>query len=335
MKICFHHRPDSFSEEWIKFCEIEKINYEILNFYDNDAVSKVREFNAIMWHYSNYEYRDAVFAKQFLFSLQQAGKIVFPEFNSSWHFDDKIGQKYLLESINAPHIPSYVFFTKKDALSWVDNAIFPKVFKLRGGSGSSNVKLIKEKKEARKLVAIAFGRGFSQFDRINHLQFKINNFMVGREDILGVGKGIYRLFFGNKFSSCRPREKGYVYFQDFMAGNEYDTRVVVIGKRAIAEKRFVRKNDFRASGSGDYNFENIDIEIIELAFEISNRLKLSSVAFDFILDPNDRPVVVELSYGFGTEGICKAPGFWDDNLNWHPEEINPGKWIIQDLIEKI
>lgn len=335
MKICFHHRPGSFSEEWIKFCEMKRVNYEIINLYDNDAMSRVRKFNAIMWHYSNYEYKDALFAKQFLFSLEQAGKMVFPDFNSSWHFDDKVGQKYLLESINAPFAPSYIFFTKKDALSWVDNAIFPKVFKLRTGSGSSNVKLVNNKKEARKLIAIAFGRGFPKFDRINNFQFRVNNYLTGREGVLGVGKGFYRLLFGNEFSSCSPKEKGYVYFQDFMPGNEYDTRVVVIGKRAIAEKRFVRKNDFRASGSGDCNFEDIDIEIIKVAFEISKKLGLSSVAFDFILNADKKPVVVELSYGFGTKGICKAPGFWDFNLNWHPGEINPGKWIIKDFIAKV
>jgi hypothetical protein len=42
------------------------------------------------------------------------------------HFDDKIAQKYLLEAVEAPLAPSYVFFHKEDALGWISQATFPK-----------------------------------------------------------------------------------------------------------------------------------------------------------------------------------------------------------------
>ncbi len=74
--------------------------------------------------------RDILFAKQLLFSLEQSGIIVFPDFNTGWHFDDKVGQKYLLETIDAPLVPSYVFYSKKEALEWDEQTNFPKVFKL-------------------------------------------------------------------------------------------------------------------------------------------------------------------------------------------------------------
>jgi hypothetical protein len=37
---------------------------------------------------------------------------------------------------------------------------------------------------------------------------------------------------------------------------------------------------------------------------------LQSVAYDFVLDENSKPLIVEMSYGFGTEGIGNAPGSW-------------------------
>ena len=43
--------------------------------------------------------------------------------------------------------------------------LFPKVFKLRGGAGAANVKLVKSKRDFIKLINKAFGRGFSQFNR--------------------------------------------------------------------------------------------------------------------------------------------------------------------------
>ena len=81
-------------------------------------------------------------------------------------------------------------------------------------------------------------------------------------------------------------EKGYVYFQDFVPGNEYDTRLVVIGDRCFGVRRYCRKGDFRASGSGIkvYDPELIDKKCIQIAFEVANKLNTQSVALDFILD---------------------------------------------------
>ena len=74
--------------------------------------------------------------------------MVFPNFNTAWHFDDKVGQKYLLEAIDAPLVPSYVFYSKEMALKWLEQTQFPKVFKLRGGAGSANVKLVQDEKRS-------------------------------------------------------------------------------------------------------------------------------------------------------------------------------------------
>ncbi len=73
---------------------------------------------------------------------------------------DKIGQKYLFEAIDAPFIKTDVFYTKEEALKWVEHTIFPKIFKLRGGAASTNVKLIRSKEEAKEYIEIAFGDGF-------------------------------------------------------------------------------------------------------------------------------------------------------------------------------
>ena len=97
-----------------------------------------------------------------IYSLETAGIKCFPDFHTVWHFDDKVGQKYLLESIGAPLVPSYVFYSKKDALEWVEHTDFPKVFKLRGGAGSSNVILAHTPQEARSLIKKSFGKGFPQ-----------------------------------------------------------------------------------------------------------------------------------------------------------------------------
>ena len=121
-----------------------------------------------MWPHDHGNYNDALFAKQLLYALQMAGKRVFPDFNTTWHFDDKVGQKYLLEAIGAPLVPSYVFYSKREALEWAKQTSFPKVFKLRGGAGSANVRLVRTRSEAYRLISKAFTSGFSQFNRWRH-----------------------------------------------------------------------------------------------------------------------------------------------------------------------
>ena len=114
MKIAIHHRDSLgfFSARWIEYCKRNNIEYKLVNAYDNSIMQQLKDCDAFMWHFSNYDYRDALFAKQLLISLQTSGKKVFPDTRTCWHFDDKVGEMYLLQSIKAPVVPSYVFYLK-------------------------------------------------------------------------------------------------------------------------------------------------------------------------------------------------------------------------------
>jgi hypothetical protein len=243
----------------------------------------------------------------------------------------------LLESIGAPLVHSYVFYTKKDALNWIDKTTFPKVFKLRGGAGATNVKLVKTKSEARKLAKRAFSRGFSQFNRWNNLSERIRRFKEGKDNITGIVKGIGRLFIPTEFAKMYSREKGYVYFQEFIPNNNFDIRIIVVGDKAFAIKRFTRKNDFRASGSGNivYDKNQIDERCVQIAFEVNIKLKSQSIAFDFVFDENNNPLIIEVSYGFSALPYDQCPGYWDTSLEWHEGKFKPQEWMVQDLINKL
>lgn len=333
MKFAIHHRNNSFSERWIQFCQENSIDFKIVDAFHSDIIEHLKDCDAFMWHHHHADFKDVILAKKVLFALEHAGIKVFPDFKTGWHFDDKVAQKYLLEAINAPLVPSYVFYDKHQALDWAKETTYPKVFKLKGGAGASNVKLVKSQSQAINLINQAFGRGFAQFDRIGYLKERFKKFKNGKDTFIGVLKGIARIFIIPEFAKKHPVEKGYIYFQDFIKNNDFDTRVVVInGEFAAAEKRFVREGDFRASGSGMFSYENIDINLIKVAFEVANKLDLQSVAFDFILDENDKPMIIEISYGFGVSGISKVPGYWDSSLNWHKGKFTPQDFILRSLL---
>lgn len=332
MKIAIHS-SNGFAPRWIEYCKKNNIDYKVVNAYDSDIIKQVADCDAFMWHHHQANYKDCLFAKQLLFSLQQSGKKVFPDFNTGWHFDDKVGEKYLLEAIGAPLVPSYVFYTKHEALDWIEKTTFPKVFKLRGGAGAQNVKLAHSKSEAKRFVRKAFGSGFPQYDAISNLQERWRKYRLGKTDFYDVIKGGLRFFIKPDFAKFHAPEKGYVYFQDFIPNNDYDTRVVVInGEYAMGEIRFCRKGDFRASGSGDFSYGKIDAKIVEISFACARKLNMQTVAFDFVKNEGN-PLIVEISYGFGTHGIEHCGGYWTKDMQWHDSNnFDFCGWMVEAML---
>jgi len=337
MKVAIQNKQGGFTDRWLRYCEKMGIQYKIVNVFDNDIIKQIEDCDAFMWAHYQHDYKDMQLAKPLLFSLEQAGLKVFPNFNTNWHFDNKLAQKYLLEAIDAPLVNSYVFYTKAEALNWAKKTSYPKVFKLKGGAGGQNVKLAKNRKEAIKLINKSFGKGWPAFDKINYFNERVSRFFQGKENVIALAKAFGRLIIPIKNIGYLPVEKGYVYFQEFIPDNDSDIRVIVIGEKAFAIKRMVRENDFRASGSGNIIFEKntIDERCIQVAFETSKRLNAQCLAYDFVFDNKMNPLIVEISYGFSVSAYDSCPGYWDSQLNWHEGNFNPQEWMLTDLLKSI
>jgi glutathione synthase/RimK-type ligase-like ATP-grasp enzyme len=295
----------------------------------------IKDCDILMWHHNHSDPKDIVFAKQLLFALEHSGIKVFPDFKTAWHFDDKVGQKYLMEALHLPMVPSHVFYSKKEALNWIAQTDFPKVFKLRGGAGSANVQLVKDRKEAKALVGRAFGKGFSQYEPWSNIKERIRKFKEGKGSLKDIGKGIIRFIYPPLYARVRGKERGYVYFQDFIPGNDHDIRVIVIDKKAFAIKRMTRENDFRASGSGKILFEKelFDEKIIRLSFEVAERLDSQCLALDFVFHES-KALIVEISFGFTKEPYYACPGYWDENLTWHEGAFDAQGWMVEAFLKE-
>lgn len=336
MKIAIHPGAGSFSDRWISYCKNQNIPYKVVNAFDTNILEQVNDCDVFMWHHHHGQYKDVLTAKRILFALEHAGVKVFPDFKTGWHFDDKVAQKYLLEAIGAPLVPSYVFYDKAEALVWAKETEYPKVFKLKGGAGAANVKLVRTQKDANKLINKAFSKGFAQYDRLGGLKERLRKAKEGKASLMYVLKGLGRLLITTEFDKQQPPEKDYVYFQQFIPNNDSDIRVVIINDKAFAIKRLVRENDFRASGSGNliYDANEIDLRCVKTAYEISNKIGSQCLAYDFIFDKKDRPLIVEISYGFAVEPYDDCPGYWDQHLVWHEGKFNPQEWIIDGIRDK-
>lgn len=327
-KTAFHYR-------WISYCQSNNIPFKLVDFYATDIIDQLKNCNLVMWHFSQSGFKDVVMAKPLLFSLEQSGMKVFPDFNTAWHFDDKVGQKYLLEALETNLVATWVFYDKKSALEWIDQATFPKVFKLRGGAGSQNVQLTKNATEAKKLTNKAFGNGFPAYDKWGNVKERFRKWRLGKTTFFDVIKGLVRLVNPPLYAKVMGKEINYIYFQEFVPNNDSDIRIIVIDGKAFGIKRMNRENDFRASGSGFilYDKKYIDERIVAAAFECHKKLKAQCIAYDYVMDENNSPLLIEISYGFANAGYDDCTGYWDEELNWYPGTFNPYGWMVELMLK--
>lgn len=335
MKIAIHRRDGSFSDRWIEYCGSAGIPFKIVDCLASSIIDDVRDCAVVLWHWSHLDAGEKRIATAVIRSLEEAGKTVFPNTDTCWHFDDKVAQKYLLEGAGVPLIPTWVHFDYNKAMEWIHSTTWPKVFKLSCGAGSGNVRLLKNSAAAERLCRTMFGKGLSSvpsyFDGAVYRAKRARNLGVLWDRIKRAPQ-IARQLAKNRRDM--PREKGYIYFQEFMPGNTHDTRVTVINGHAFSFLRYNRPGDFRASGSGriDYAPEKIDKRCITIAFEVAERLRTQSLAFDFVNDATGSPRIAEISYCYSAPAVHACPGCWGRDGTWLPGNRWPQDLILESVV---
>jgi len=257
----------------------------------------------------------------------------FPNWDTCWHFDDKIRQYYLLEQFGFPIIKSWIFWDKAEAISWANYAEYPSVFKLKGGASSSNVILVNNKEKSIRLINKMFGHGIysGRIPDSGTTKWKFFNLY---HQLREWKHWIIKKLRNEDLTPYWQINKNYVLFQEFMPNNQFDTRVTVIGNRAFAFRRLNRENDFRSSGSGklDYDQEKIDLAFVSMAFEISRAMNFQSMAYDFLYGKDNKPVFCEVSYTFVDYAVRNCPGYWDSDLNWYEGHFWPQYCQLADIL---
>ena len=334
MKIAIEYHPGTFAERFAKYCGTHGIDYKLVDCQSSDIVKQLEDCDALMWHWPHANHTHELFARQLTYALEHAGKTVFPNSSTCWHFDDKIGQKYMLEAHGLPLVPSWVFYNRERALEWIGRAEFPLVFKLKGGAGSQNVQLIRSRAQAKRLVEKMFSGGVLAVDLFRTARDRFDAWRHHRGG-LRIVLSTFKAWLSSLFRH-RDREYGYVYFQKFVPDNQFDIRCIVIGDKAFEIKRICREGDFRASGSGKivYSRRELNEECVKISFAAAEKLGTQSLALDFVFD-NGKPFIVEVSYGFAMHGYDKCEGYWDRNMTWHHGAFIPQDWMVEEVVAGI
>ncbi len=327
-----------WTNPWEDYCTKNNIDFKFVDCYQPDVIERLREFDCLLWHFGQYVYEDMLVARYILNTASGMGLKVFPDFNTAWHFDDKIAETYLLQSVRAPIPVSKMFYTYSDCKNWIENTNveFPIVAKLRCGSGSHNVKLLRSKSNVKKYAKKMFSGGIKASPS---LIFKASSNYRSSKDWETMKKRIKRIpEFLRTLNGAKkfPKEKQYVFFQEFIPNDGYDIKVVVIGDKLSYFCRKIRKGDFRASGGADFYYDNslITENIIRSAFEISDNLKFQCMGYDYVVDKDtNQGLIVEMSYGFSHTAILGAGGYFDRNGKWNEKPLNVPDEIIKNILK--
>lgn len=326
---------DSISDVYRQILKANNIDYKDLSSGSPDFWEEVKKVDVFIYRWAHTDYHHQ-HAETIIPVIEKFyGKRCFPNWATCWHYDDKVKQSLMLSAMGFPACRYNVFWDKASAERWIEqNSEYPIVFKLKSGSGSLQVKLVRSGSEASIFVRKMFGRGLSGNYQGILGTFKVFNYKIPKT-LKYYGKSLLLYPFSANVAKQWIRQKNYFYVQKYYAGNQYDTRVQITGRRAFAFVRYNRPGDFRASGSNNWSLDHdkIDMEFINIAFEISRTLGFQSMAYDFIYDENKKPVIVEISYCFGDYPEF-SNGYWDESLIWHSGRFLPQYFELKDLLLK-
>jgi len=219
-----------------------------------------------------------------LLFIGEKGGILIPEYIHFRAHENKFIQELVKADlkIKCPH--SWLITSLEEGLEKIKDINFPVVGKLSSGFGSSSVSLIRTEKEGKI-----------------YLEKNLSSVVKKRKNIIKYRKQI------EYTKGKHPLKVGKLILQEYIDGIENDWKILVFGNRLFFLKRYFRKNDFRASGSGNFdNSQHPDNDILEFALSIRKKLKTPWVSLDILKKGNDIYLIEYQCVHFGLYTVMKS-----------------------------
>lgn len=330
-------RCDASSPRWAEGIQRAGHVVKWVDVRREDILEQVRNCQGFMWRWAHFGGMCRVARRLLPVLEKEMGLVVYPDQNTCWHYDDKIAQAYLLQAAGIPVPKTWIWFDADAARPWATGTRYPLVLKLSTGAGSSNVRMIHNAKEAIRWIDRLFCFRLTSLDERQFQPWRSRALAgaVARTLLHGSGAALA--------DDGYDPQSGYAFFQEFLPDNAFDTRVTVIGKRAFAYRRFNRPGDFRASGSGqiDWDAKAVDLRAVRLAFQVCSLMRMQSCAID-ALRSGDQPVVGEISYTYASWAVRACPGHWElqgppttGDLVWREGPLWPEEAQIADFLDRL
>ncbi|WP_062051710.1 RimK family alpha-L-glutamate ligase [Bacillus sp. JCM 19034] len=108
-----------------------------------------------------------------------------------------------------------------------------------------------------------------------------------------------------------------VVLQEFVPNLKDDWKVLIFGEKYYVLNRKVRKNDFRASGSGDFAYISPPLEVLEKARETFLNLNTPFLSVDLAFDGENAYIIEIQALNFGPITLLNSSSYYiKENNEW-------------------
>lgn len=188
--------------------------------------------------------------------------------------------------------------------------IYPTVIKKAGGASGLGVWLVKNPSKLNKRLKNFRKETNTKKELLLKLKGVINS-KVRRINDWGVTCSWF------KYLDHQKGER--VIVQDFINNLSFDYKVLIFFDRYYVLKRFINKNDFRASGSGKFqHVTELQPELLSYAKEVFRKLESPFASLDICSKNRDFYLIEFQVPHMGPLTLIEAEGFFfEEKQNWH------------------
>ncbi len=233
-------------------------------------------------------YKD--YLEDLLLGIQLQGGVLIPHFACFRAHHNKVFFEVLRDISGDPeiqHPQAWSFGTLEDFRRW--RGSYPKVIKRAWGAGSSGVRLARTPVEASR-VSRAFSRSAGPMETLRE---------IGRRWLRRKAGYVPGSLHRNKFI-----------VQDFIPGLTSDFKVLVFWDKYYVLCRQNRPGDFRASGSGLFDWPEVAPgRLLDFARRVFDHFDVPVISMDVAME-GDRPALLECQF------VAFGP-YTMESSNWH------------------
>jgi glutathione synthase/RimK-type ligase-like ATP-grasp enzyme len=220
--------------------------------------------------------------------VKSVGGLLIPAIEFYFSHENKYYQELYKSRMEIPTPKCLLFTSSEVTQKLLSEIVLPSVVKPYNGFGSEGVQLTKTKNSFQKAL---FG--------------SMKSFVFG----VAEGKEILKRFVKRYFMyrGAYPSRIGRVVAQSFIPDLTHDWKVLVFYNKVYVLKRYTRKGDFRASGSGNFDFSVVaDDRLIEFSVKIRKMLKAPFVSLDIAENNLGYSIIEYQTVHFGLATVINA-----------------------------
>ena len=266
-----------------KACESIGVDYEVVDITSEDWIHNVMQSDADGFFCpstTKSQELKTIQDERYYFVSQVMNRPIYPDFTGLYIHESKRNMAAWLEINDYPHAKTRTFTNRQNALEYLESCSFPIVSKANVGAAASKVKIIKNKRQAVKLINSSLST--SRFSFCNPgIAYKMN-----------IGRLLPRV------KDYRNGQKNYFIIQDFVPNVIHEWRILKIGDSYFGHQKLMKGNF--ASGSGLVGWVAPPLELLEMVRDICEKGGFLCMDVDIFETKEGNFVVNELQASFGS-----------------------------------